>query len=523
MIKTPDQPVGSSSKTHNQRDIVGTIHPWRVGYHKEFKIAQPNTWDRVDLEPVFHDLSEASPSCLRRDEAIAVNTGLDCHGLAPWLDSHPMITYGVCIGPSDSYEWVCRPSLPSAAIVSERRQQSSIFQAYNSILEELTALSNLEAVVLLHDDVELGPRFEDDVRGALTTGAGVIGAIGSLHPPSIEWWKGETRGRVIETRRSLDYGGGAHDVDTVDGFVMVLSPDCARTVRFDERTYRGFHGYDIDYCYEAKRAGFRVVVAPLDCVHHSKGSPYGIAYRQADLAWQRKWHRVPPHLLAVKRAKLALAQARRSRVTEMARYVDGRFAEVALVPESTKRLLDVGCFERGFDRAMMARGVEVWGIDVDAAAASVASRGLSRAIVGDYPDALPQGERFDCITFNDVLEHMADPARTLSATRSHLTEGGCVIASITNVRNVSVIAPLVLHGRWDYADAGVRDRTHLHWFTKATMRELFEKAGYRVERQDPINLSRLEGRARVLNLLGRHKEQFVAEQYLLLARPVPDA
>ena len=312
-------------------------------------------------------------------------------------------------------------------------------------------------------------------------------------------------------------------MDTVDGFVMVLSPDCARTVRFDERTYRGFHGYDIDYCYEAKRAGFRVVVALLDCVHHPKGTLDMIAYRQADLAWQRKWHRVPPYLLAVRRAKLALAQVRRSRVTEMVRYVDGRFAQVALVPESTKRLLDVGCFERGFDRAMTARGVEVWGIDVDTAADSAASRGLSRAIVGDYPDALPQGERFDCITFNDVLEHMADPARTLSATRSHLTEGGCVIASITNVRNVSVIAPLVLHGRWDYADAGVMDRTHLHWFTKATMRELFEKAGYRVERQVPINLSRLEGRARVLNLLGRHKEQFVAEQYLLLARPVPDA
>jgi 2-polyprenyl-3-methyl-5-hydroxy-6-metoxy-1,4-benzoquinol methylase len=430
-----------------------------------------------------------------------------------------MITYGVCIGPSDSYEWVCRPSLPSAAVVSERRQQSSIFQAYNSILEELTALSNLEAVVLVHDDVELGPRFEDGVRAALTTGAGVIGAIGSLYPPSIAWWKGETRGRAVETRRVFDSGGGTHDVETVDGFVMVLSPDCARRVRFDERTYPGFHGYDIDYCYEAKRAGFRVVVAPLDCVHHSKGSPYGIAYRQADLAWQRKWHRVPPYLLAVRRAKLALAQARRSRVgvgSEMARYV-------ALVPESTKRLLDVGCFEGGFDRAMTARGVEVWGIDVDAAAASVASRGLSRAIVGDYPDALPQGERFDCITFNDALEHMADPARTLSATRSHLTEGGCVIASITNVRNVSVIAPLVLHGRWDYADAGVMDRTHLHWFTKATMRELFEKAGYRVERQDPIYLSRLEGRARVLNLLGRHKEQFIAEQYLLLARPVPNA
>jgi GT2 family glycosyltransferase len=222
-----------------------------------------------------------------------------------------MIAYGVCIGQSDSYERVCRPSLPLGVVVSERRQQSSIFMAYNSILEELTALSNLEAIVLVHDDVELGPRFEDDVRDALTADAGVIGAVGSLHPPSIAWWTGETRGRAVETIRVFDFGGGTHDVDTVDGFAMVISPDCARRVWFDARTYRGFHGYDIDYCYEAKRAGFRVVVAPLDLVHHTKGTLGDvIAYRRADLAWQRKWHRAPPYLLAVRRAKLALVETR---------------------------------------------------------------------------------------------------------------------------------------------------------------------------------------------------------------------
>lgn len=222
-----------------------------------------------------------------------------------------MFAYGVCIGPSDSYERICRPSLPLAAVVSERRQQSSIFIAYNSILKEVTASSSLEAVVLLHDDVELGPAFEQDVRAALTTGAGVIGTIGSRHPPSIAWWLGETRGRAAETVRLFDHGGGTHDVDTVDGFIMVLSPDCARSVRFDEHTYFGFHAYDIDYCYEARRAGYRVVVAPLDVVHHTKGTLGDvIAYRQADLAWQRKWHLVPPYLLAVRRAKLNLVESR---------------------------------------------------------------------------------------------------------------------------------------------------------------------------------------------------------------------
>jgi GT2 family glycosyltransferase len=109
----------------------------------------------------------------------------------------------------------------------------------------------------------------------------------------------------------FDFGGGTHDVDTVDGFAMVISPSCARIIRFDEYTYRGFHGYDIDYCYEAKRAGFRVVVAPLDLVHHTKGTLGDVtAYRQADLAWQRKWRRVPSYLLAVRRAKLALFKAR---------------------------------------------------------------------------------------------------------------------------------------------------------------------------------------------------------------------
>ena len=222
-----------------------------------------------------------------------------------------MFAYGVCIGPSDSYERICRPSLPLAAVVSERRQQSSIFIAYNSILKEVTASSSLEAVVLLHDDVELGPAFEQDVRSR-PHDRSWSHRDDRLSPPSVDRLvAGRDAGRAAETVRLFDHGGGTHDVDTVDGFIMVLSPDCARSVQFDEHTYFGFHAYDIDYCYEARRAGYRVVVAPLDVVHHTKGTLGDvIAYRQADLAWQRKWHLVPPYLLAVRRAKLNLVESR---------------------------------------------------------------------------------------------------------------------------------------------------------------------------------------------------------------------
>lgn len=208
----------------------------------------------------------------------------------------------------------------------------------------------------------------------------------------------------------------------------------------------------------------------------------------------------------------------------MHHYPDSPRPEVAeFVPATTKRLLDVGCFQGAFGARLVERGIEVWGVEVDEFAARVASTRLTRVLVGAYPAVLPAGETFDCIIFNDVLEHIVDPQRVLAVARSHLTERGCVIASLPNVRNISVIAPLVLYGRWDYADAGLLDRTHVRWFTKSTMRELFEGAGYRVERQVPINATALTGRLRVLKLLGRRNEEFVVAQYLLLAHPCQTA
>ena len=56
-------------------------------------------------------------------------------------------------------------------------------------------------------------------------------------------------------------------VDTVDGFVLGLSPWTVHNVRFDESLGR-LHGYDFDFCLQVRAAGKKVVTADFKAVHN---------------------------------------------------------------------------------------------------------------------------------------------------------------------------------------------------------------------------------------------------------------
>ena len=57
------------------------------------------------------------------------------------------------------------------------------------------------------------------------------------------------------------------EVDVVDGFLMVLSPWVVRNIRFDE-SLGPLHGYDFDFCMQARAAGKKVVTADIRAIHH---------------------------------------------------------------------------------------------------------------------------------------------------------------------------------------------------------------------------------------------------------------
>ena len=207
-----------------------------------------------------------------------------------------MIAFATCVGSPETYRrralaGLRRVSEPDSQLIEADADAGSISAAYNEILDHAATLDGLEALVLLHEDVELvDPAFCARIRARLAAPAvAVIGAIGAVGVRSLAWWEGSGRGRVVESRGTIDFGGAPCAVDTVDGLLLVLSPWAVANLRFDGDA-TGFHGYDAELCFRARAAGREVWVDDLPLVHHTKGG-YGDreAYAAADAAFRARW------------------------------------------------------------------------------------------------------------------------------------------------------------------------------------------------------------------------------------------
>jgi len=163
---------------------------------------------------------------------------------------------------------------------------------------------------------------------------------------------------------------------------------------------------------------------------------------------------------------------------------------VAKLPDACRRVLDVGCSQGATAEALRAAGVEeIVGIEPDPGDAAVAERVYDRVVREYLADVREAWEgRFDAILFGDVLEHLPDPSEALVAVRPWLSARGRVIASVPNAGNGSIIADL-LRGRWDYVPYSTLSGTHVRFFTRKTIADLFAACGYAVESIDAVPFS----------------------------------
>lgn len=179
------------------------------------------------------------------------------------------------------------------------------------------------------------------------------------------------------------------------------------------------------------------------------------------------------------------------RASRAAAYENPRPEVARLVAGSARRVLDLGCASGALGAALEARGAEVVGVERDPGYAAAASGRISLVVQADLarlceePDLEERLGRFDCLIAADVLEHMADPWRCLSAFAGLLDPGAQAIVSLPNVRFWETFWQLGLRGRWPRRAEGIFDRDHLRWFTARDGLELVGSAGLepvRVER-----------------------------------------
>jgi len=185
------------------------------------------------------------------------------------------------------------------------------------------------------------------------------------------------------------------------------------------------------------------------------------------------------------------------------------------------RVLDVGCSSGYLARPLAERGNTIVGLELDPEAARAAEEFCELVLVGDVEtmDLPLEPGSFDVVLGGDVIEHLRDPTAALARLRPYLRPGGRVVLSTPNVANWAIRLSL-LSGRWRYTDRGILDRSHTHLFTKATLAETLERAGYRVERIDfsvpvPGDSDLLDGVGRAF---GRLRPSLFAYQFVAIAQ-----
>lgn len=156
-----------------------------------------------------------------------------------------------------------------------------------------------------------------------------------------------------------------------------------------------------------------------------------------------------------------------------------------------KRVLDVGCSEGYLGEALKTFGFEVWGVEPSPKASSTARTRLDYVFTGGLEDFFaanhPSEVQFDYLVFGDVLEHLPAPAALLKRCHEYLAPGGAVVASIPNIAHLATRL-MLLQGRWEYDDFGLMDQTHLRFFTRSSIVELFTQSGYQLESMDRVEI-----------------------------------
>ena len=195
---------------------------------------------------------------------------------------------------------------------------------------------------------------------------------------------------------------------------------------------------------------------------------------------------------------------------------------IKLVADGKNKVLEIGCGNgitlvslKKLGKADFIAGVDI----VDLGQKEI----LDKFVLGDIEkiEKLPFEEKFfDVIICADVLEHLVDPWKVVKNLKKFLKEDGVFIASIPNIRHYKVLFEVFVKGSFKYVDAGILDKTHLRFFCKKNMIEMFEEAGLKIEEiKSDLDFNGISLKKRIFNFLTFNKfYDFFVTQFIIKVR-----
>ncbi len=167
------------------------------------------------------------------------------------------------------------------------------------------------------------------------------------------------------------------------------------------------------------------------------------------------------------------------------------------VPKNV-RVLDIGC---GFGETLAyhsSRGCEVYGVEADRNIQKIADKFGFNVHVGLFDEKLYKSEFFDYVTMDQVIEHVADPIKTLIGIRRILKKDGFLLLAVPNPEGWGA---KVFGNKW----INWHVPYHLHHYSESSMSNLAEAAGFRINKVAVVTSSNW------LNFQWKHLLTFPAE------------
>jgi GT2 family glycosyltransferase len=210
-----------------------------------------------------------------------------------------VIAFGTAVSDPAVYERIARPGIERLAEgdsrILTRGGYDSIQRPYNEMMDEAAGFADLEALMLLHQDLELVDdstlertrRVFDDPR------VGLVGALGA-RASKLHCWLApdEIFGFALgpeHMEEEIRISTGPREVDGVDGALLILAPWVVRSIRFGEALAERFHGYDVDLGARVRARGGRVICEDIVCRHHATTKHDYEAQESAGVALAKMW------------------------------------------------------------------------------------------------------------------------------------------------------------------------------------------------------------------------------------------
>jgi 2-polyprenyl-3-methyl-5-hydroxy-6-metoxy-1,4-benzoquinol methylase len=207
-------------------------------------------------------------------------------------------------------------------------------------------------------------------------------------------------------------------------------------------------------------------------------------------------------------------------------FTNARFDLIGLIPENKRnKILEIGAGGGDTLVAIKSAGLalEVVGVELLPLRNTNQDHPLiDQFIICDIErddlDFAP--EYFDVILLGDVLEHLVDPWNVINKLANVLKAGGLMIASVPNIRYYPAMVKIFLKGSFKYERSGTFDKTHLRFFCKKDLIELFQQPGLTLYAITPIiNFQSLKSKGFYFNKITNGLfEEFLSQQYVLTVK-----